>query len=118
MGARGSLHDRIKTFALSLPGAFEDHPWGETVIKVGKKIFVFLGTGEEAGMSVKLPDSNAQALMTPGAEPTGYGLGRAGWVSVPLKGRALPFGVLTDWVEESYRSVAPKKLIAELEAKR
>src|SRR5919108_5596284 len=117
MAARGSIPARILAFALSLPGAYEDHPWGETVVKVGKKIFVFLGTGDEPGMSVKLPDSNAQALMTKGAEPTGYGLGRAGWVSIPLRGRAVPLGVLTDWVEESYRAVAPKRLIAELDAR-
>lgn len=118
MPARGSLPDRIRSFALTLPGAYVDHPWGETVVKVGKRIFVFLGTGDDPGMSVKLPDSNAQALMTKGAEPTGYGLGRAGWVSVPLRGRAVPFGVLSDWVEESYRSVASKKLVAELDTQR
>jgi predicted DNA-binding protein (MmcQ/YjbR family) len=105
--------DRILSFALDLPGAFEDHPWGETVAKVNKKVFVFLG---ESGMSVKLPDSNAQALMTPGAEPTGYGLGRAGWVTVRFGRGAPPLGILTDWVEESYRTVAPVKLVAQLDA--
>jgi predicted DNA-binding protein (MmcQ/YjbR family) len=107
--------DRILAFALSLPGAYEDHPWDETVAKVGKKVFVFLGEG---GMSVKLPDSNAQALMSPGAEPTGYGLGRAGWVTVRFGRGAPPFGILTDWVEESYRTVTPKKLVEELDALR
>ena len=31
-------------FALGLPEAWEDHPWGETVVKVAKKVFVFFGS--------------------------------------------------------------------------
>ena len=104
-------------FALTFPGAHEDHPWGETVVKVRKKIFVFLGEdGNDAfGMSVKLDESLDAALALDGAEPTGYGLGKAGWVSVPLKGRSPSIGVLQDWVEESYRRVAPKALVRELD---
>ena len=73
--------------------------------KVGKKVFVFFGTadGDEPGMSVKLRESREQALFSPGAEPTGYGLGRAGWVTVPFRG-APPAAILQDWVEESYRT--------------
>jgi len=106
--------------ALSLPQAYEDHPWEEDVAKVGKKIFVFLGVGENPAtmaMTVKLTDSREQALMAPGAEPTGYGLGRAGWVTIPLRDTTPPVEVLTDWVEESYRTVAPKRLVAELDAR-
>lgn len=105
-------------FALGLPGAWEDHPWGETVVKVpNKKIFVFLGMAEsaEAGMGVKLTDSHEHALSTPGAAPSGYGLGNAGWVNVKLGG--VGADLLEDWVEESYRNVATKKLIAELDGR-
>ncbi|MGH2784104.1 MAG: MmcQ/YjbR family DNA-binding protein [Actinomycetota bacterium] len=116
MAGRGSTRDRVRAFALSLPEAYEDHPWGESVAKVKGKVFVFFGEdGGDAGMSVKLVESNAQALMAPGAEPTGYGLGRAGWVNVPFKRGAPPLAVLTDWVEESYRLVAPKRVSALLD---
>jgi predicted DNA-binding protein (MmcQ/YjbR family) len=118
---RRTVRERIRSFAVTLPGAYEDHPWGETVVKVNKKVFVFLGHDESAvapGMSVKLSDSQDQALMVPGAEPTGYGLGRAGWVSVPFGKTTPPLDVLRDWVEESYRAIAPKKLVAALEARR
>jgi predicted DNA-binding protein (MmcQ/YjbR family) len=108
---------RILTFALGLPGAFEDHPWGEDVVKVEKKVFVFLGLAEspDYAMTVKLDDSHDQALSVPGAAPAGYGLGRAGWVTIPLRDTTPPLDVLEDWVEESYRRVAPKRLLAELD---
>jgi len=111
---------RLLRFALTLPGAYEDHPWGEDVAKVGRKVFVFLGTDRDPssyGMSVKLDASHEQALAVPGAAPTGYGLGRAGWVSVPIAGTSPPAAVLEDWVEESYRRVAPRTRIAELDGR-
>jgi predicted DNA-binding protein (MmcQ/YjbR family) len=114
-----STRRRILEFALGLPEAYEDHPWGEDVAKVGSKIFVFAGMDEvdEHGMTVKLRESHDQALSVPGAAPTGYGLGRAGWVTVPFRATTPPLDVLKDWVEESYRLVAPKRLIAELDAR-
>jgi predicted DNA-binding protein (MmcQ/YjbR family) len=110
---------KVLEYALELPEAYLDHPWGEDVAKVGKKVFAFLGTedGDDPGMSVKLQESREQALFSPGAEPTGYGLGDAGWVTIPFAG-APPSAVLCDWVEESYRIVAPKRLVAELDAPR
>jgi predicted DNA-binding protein (MmcQ/YjbR family) len=109
--------DRLLAFALAFPGAWEDHPWSETVVKVGKKIFLFIGWGDYAGVSVKLPESNEQALLLDCATPTGYGLGKAGWVSVDFTGEDVPpIEVIEDWIEESYRTIAPKKLIVELDA--
>jgi hypothetical protein len=45
----------------------------------------------------------------------GYGLGKAGWVGgrVP-RDRPVPLDMLKEWVEESYRAVAPKTLSARL----
>ena len=65
---------------------------------------------------MKLAESHAHALAIDGAEPTGYGLGKAGWVTVPVRGQGVSLAVLRDWVEESYRIVAPKRLVAELDA--
>jgi len=114
-----STRRKVLEFALSFPGAYEDHPWEEDVAKVSKKIFVFLGVEDssEPGMTVKLDDSHEQALAVPGAEPTGYGLGQAGWVTVPFRDTTPPLEVLKDWVEESYRRVAPKRLVAELNSR-
>jgi predicted DNA-binding protein (MmcQ/YjbR family) len=116
-----ALREELLGYALGLPEAWEDHPWGETVVKVRKKVFVFLGIGDGShppGLSVKLPETADHALSLPQGAPTGYGLGRSGWVTVQLAATLPPLDVLTDWVEESYRAVAPKILVAELLAGR
>ena len=109
---------KLADFALGLPGAHEDFPWGERVVKARGKVFVFLGREEGGGapaITVKLVESHAHALSVDGAQPTGYGLGKAGWVTVPVTG--VEIDTLRDWVEESYRIVAPKRLAAELDAR-
>ncbi|MFD1934601.1 MULTISPECIES: MmcQ/YjbR family DNA-binding protein [Nonomuraea] len=110
---RQAIHD----FALSLPETHEDFPWGESVIKVNKKVFVFLGIEEPTekwnpAFGVKLlSESHGHALTVEGAEPSGYGLGKAGWVTVPFESELPETDVLLDWVEESYRAIAPKRAI-------
>ena len=124
MAARKSKSNELvaslKSFALGLPGAWPDNPWGDSVVKVGKKIFVFLGEGaDDSGITVKVPESHDHAMSFAGAMPTGYGLGKAGWVTIPVAGLGGDDAeVLHDFVEESYRNIAPKKLIKELDAER
>jgi predicted DNA-binding protein (MmcQ/YjbR family) len=110
------VREKVLTFALALPETFEDTPWeDDVVVKVRGKIFVFAGSVGSASIAVKLAESHAHALAIAGAEPTGYGLGRAGWVTVPLRAPGVSIAVLRDWVEESYRIVAPKRLVARLD---
>jgi predicted DNA-binding protein (MmcQ/YjbR family) len=118
---------RLEDLARSFPDAWEDHPWGDRVFKVNRKIFLFLALADptdgvehsaDAAMSltVKLPDSHEEALTFPFVTPTGYGLGRAGWVTARFRARARPpAGILADWVDESYRAVALKRQVAELD---
>jgi predicted DNA-binding protein (MmcQ/YjbR family) len=108
---------RLLDFALSLPEAWEDKPWeDDTVAKVRRKIFVFFGGPASAQMTVKLVESHAHALSIEGARPSAYGLGSSGWVTVPLDADGVDVGLLREWVEESYRVVAPKRLLAGLDA--
>lgn len=106
----------LRKWALAYPGTHEDFPWGESVIKVKKKVFVFLGReGDDLSISVKLPISGDVALTLPFAEPTGYGLGKGGWVTASFGSREkAPLDMLQEWIDESYRAVAPKKLSATL----
>ena len=107
----------LRKFALSFPGAHEDFPWGHSAIKIGKKAFVFMATENGAtSMSVKLPHSAAAALAHPFANPTEYGLGRHGWVTFSFaRGAELPMPILQDAITESFRAIAPKTVLIELD---
>ena len=112
------LKAALREFALSLPEAWEDHPWGsESVAKVGKKVFVFFGddAAERARrFTVKLPESGDEAGAMPWTADPGYGLGRGGWLTIdPPEGA--PIEMLHAWIVESYRAVAPKKVAARLD---
>jgi len=102
--------------ALAYPEATLDHPWGEDVVKVRGKVFVFFGMGGDVVyVTTKLPESHDFALMQPWTEPTGYGLARAGWVTAIFRpGDDPPVDILRQWIDESYRTVAPRKLVATL----
>jgi predicted DNA-binding protein (MmcQ/YjbR family) len=116
--AMAEIQARLRAFALSLPGAWEDFPWGERVAKADKKVFVFFGHDEETEPSlitVKLVESHGHALAIEGAAPSGYGLGRAGWVTVPVHAEGVGPELLCHWIEESYRILAPKRLVAGLD---
>lgn len=117
--ALDAAYKQILDFALSLPEATLDHPWGENVAKVKKKVFVFSGMSEEGtlGFSVKLPNSGGAVLMSPFAKPTGYGLGKAGWVSLTFGPKdKVPIPMIQEWIIESYKAVAPKKLAEQVGA--
>jgi predicted DNA-binding protein (MmcQ/YjbR family) len=116
---------RLEPFELALreagmayPEVTEDFPWGHRTLKVKGKAFIFMGINGEEGLflSVKLPQSNGAALMLPFAQPTGYGLGKSGWVSASFGAKDTPpLEMLRQWLDESYRAVAPKKLVAQLD---
>jgi predicted DNA-binding protein (MmcQ/YjbR family) len=107
----------LRAMALDYPEAHEDHPWGECAFKVRKKVFLFMSRLDGVlGLSLKLPASHGQALKLPYTEPTGYGLGKHGWVSARFPPDSKPpLGMLRDWMDESYRAVAPKKLVSQLD---
>ena len=116
------LRERMLAYALRYPEAHEDHPWDETVVKVRKKVFVFFGHDDYTkcvAMTVKLPESAPYVLNEPFAEPTGYGLGKSGWVSLNFeKASDVSPDLLEDLIDESYRAVAPKRLVAGLDEAR
>jgi predicted DNA-binding protein (MmcQ/YjbR family) len=86
---------------------------GEPTFRVRGKNFVFTDPAADT-LTVKLPKEEADAVVATdaGAEPTGYGLGRHGWVSIALGRRpsAQRWREVEEWVRTSYTMVAPKKL--------
>jgi hypothetical protein len=67
-------------------------------------------------LSVKLPVSGKVALALPFASPTEYGLGKSGWVTARFRAKDLvPVDMLKEWLDESFRAIAPKRVLARLE---
>ena len=108
MANRDQLLEELRSWGLSLPGAHRKSPWPEhDDLAVNDKTFAYLPKrGEPFSLSCKLPY----------AAPTGYGLGKSGWVSFNPPADATPsLEQLKEWVEESYRAQAPRKLVKELD---
>jgi predicted DNA-binding protein (MmcQ/YjbR family) len=108
----------LQKFGLAYPEAHTKSPWpGHLDLAVKNKTFAYLSPpGEPFSISCKLPYSNVAALSLPFAEPTGYGLGKSGWVSAQFADDDMPpVEMLKSWIDESYRAIAPKKLVAQLD---
>src|SRR5579871_1151733 len=118
VGKLEKIGAELRKASLAYPGAYEERPWGERVTKVNGKIFGFFGVprGGKLTVTTKLPQSASVALMLPFAKPTGYGLGKSGWITAEFSGsNDPPVALLLEWIEESYRAIAPKRLVAELD---
>ena len=111
-----STFERLQALSLSLPEVerVDIEAWGgEPTFRVRGKNFVFANT-EGTAITVKLSKEEAAAVLATvdGAFPTGYGLGKHGWISVDLPKRLTDAGweELEEWVLTSYTIVAPKTL--------
>lgn len=108
----------LRSFGLRLPEAHTKAPWpGHLDLAVRGKTFAFLSTaGEPFSITCKLPQSGVAALMFPFASPAAYGLGKSGWVNARFDAGVVPpaeaLQMFQEWIEESYRATAPKKLVA------
>jgi predicted DNA-binding protein (MmcQ/YjbR family) len=110
----------LRGYGLGFPGAHGKSPWpGHDDLAVNNKTFAYLNAeGEPFSVSCKLPYTSEVALHLPYAKPTGYGLGKSGWVTFEPGPEKLPtFEQLKEWVEESYRAQAPRRLVKELDSR-
>ncbi len=110
--AHAAVEDRFGRAMLAYPGATEDFPWGHRTAKVNGKMFAIVSVDEgRLSVTLKLPVSHEAALLFPFAEPTGYGMGKSGWVTSRFApGETVPVELLEAWLEESYQAVAPKRV--------
>ncbi len=110
----------LRAFGKSYPGAHSKSPWpGHDDLAVRDKTFAYLPVaGDPFSLSVKLLYTGEVALDLPYAKPTGYGLGKPGWVSfTPSEAQMPPLRQLKEWIDESYRAQAPRKLVKELDSR-
>ena len=118
--ASDAILRELRAFGLGYPGAHGKSPWpGHDDLAVNDKTFAYLAAdGEPFSISCKLKYTAEEALDLPFAAPTGYGLGKSGWVTfTPSEGEIPPIEQMKEWIDESYRAQAPRKLVKELEAR-
>ena len=119
-GKSDAVLRELRAWGLTFPGAHRKSPWPEhDDLAVNDKTFAYLPTdGQPFSLSCKLPYTGYEALQRAYASPTGYGLGKSGWVSFsPTEDQIPDIAQLKEWVEESYRAQAPKRLVKELDAR-
>jgi predicted DNA-binding protein (MmcQ/YjbR family) len=108
--------ERLETIVSRLPEAsrVDIVAWGgEPTFRVGGKNFIFAGVdGRTITVKLTLDEAAAVVATDPEAVPTGYGLGRSGWVSITLTSRpsAARWREVEEWIRTSYTLVAPKRL--------
>src|SRR4051812_48339445 len=109
----------VRALAEKYPGAehavlFGDHE----VYRVKKKVFVWLGDGEQTGgvyVGVKLKESQSAALTLPFTTPMAYGMAKYGWIGAEFPKGKMPLELVRSWINESYRFTAPKTLLKQLD---
>jgi predicted DNA-binding protein (MmcQ/YjbR family) len=102
-----NVSERLKAHCAGKEGAWEDHPWGDFVYKVGKKLFVGLGEGEPASITVKAAPDELDGLLTlPFIERAAY-VGRFGWITVTVSEEE-QLELALDLIDVSYELVRGK----------
>jgi predicted DNA-binding protein (MmcQ/YjbR family) len=106
--------DELLRYCLAKPGAWPDEPWGgDVVVKVGAKIFAFLGSapGSAASVGLKCASSREAAdewlLRYPEDASVMAYIGRSGWNTLRTGG-AIPDSELLEAVDASYDTVVSK----------
>jgi hypothetical protein len=122
MGERRAQSNRrlqsLRALALQYPEAEEGIACVGTAlekrtIKVRKKAFLFLGV---ADAMIKLADLLPEAAALAAKDPERCKAGAHGWVTVKFDEKQPPTELLARWIDESYRLLAPKALVASLPA--
>ena len=122
MAARGNPLLRLRTLCLALPGANEIVSHGEPAFRV-KKLFAMYASADNhhgrgrAGVWIKARAVNQPLIVL--AHPDRFFLppyvGSLGWIGVWLD-REVDWTQLDGLLRDGYRLIAPKKLVAQLDA--
>jgi predicted DNA-binding protein (MmcQ/YjbR family) len=102
--------DDLLGYCLAKPGAWQDEPWeGDVVVKVGPKIFAFLGSGTAVGLKCAASREAADEwlLRYPQDASVMAYIGRSGWNSLRIGG-AIPDDELLEAVDASYTAIVSK----------
>ena len=115
--AKDPFHERLLSIVKGLPGAYEDRPWGSVHCKVNGKIFVGWGRHDDGEMSIGFKTNKDLQAMLVASDPrftiAAY-VGKHGWVDMKL-GKKPNWQEVEQFITESYRMIAPKKLVKQLD---
>ena len=108
----------VRDLALRYPGTEIVGVCVNRAFKAGKKSFLFVGIKDtEYHFRIRLGASIAEAEGLAEKHPDNYAVGKFGWTKVTFPAdEAPPPGLLERWVDESFRLLVPKKIVAELPA--
>jgi len=106
--------NELLAYCLAKPGAWQDEPWeGDLVVKVGGKIFAFLGPESGSGSGVGLKcgatreAANEWLLRYPDDASVMAYIGRSGWNTLRIGG-TIPEDELIEAVDASYDAVVSR----------
>jgi predicted DNA-binding protein (MmcQ/YjbR family) len=105
-------YDEVLAYCLAKPGAWQDEPWeGDVAVKVGSKIFAFLGVPSNTAVGLKCGPNREVAdewlhRYPDDAAASAY-IGRSGWNRLRIDG-AIPPDELTEAIDASYDTVVAK----------
>jgi predicted DNA-binding protein (MmcQ/YjbR family) len=100
----------LLAYCLDKPGAWQDEPWdGDVVVKVGPKIFVFLGDGTGVGLKCGATRDEADEWLDrfPGDATVMPYIGRSGWNTLRV-GASIPVEEVLEAIDASYQTVVRK----------
>ena len=113
------FHDKLLSIVLTLPGAYEDRPWGSVHCKVAGKIFVGWSRDDAGEMQLGFRASRDLQSMLVASDPrfsVAKYVGQYGGTDMKL-GKRPNWDEVEQFIVESYRLIAPKKLVKELDAR-
>lgn len=110
----------LRKIALAYPETEEGSSCNKISFKAGNKAFLYVGdNGDYYSIMLKLVASYQEAEVLASRFPKIYHPGKAGWVNaVFTPPEAPPRGLLKLWIDESFRALAPKKIVAILPEKK
>lgn len=109
---------RLRAICLALPEAAEKPAWGDPTFRVRDKIFAMPKQGDgRISVWCKAPPGSQAILI--GADPERFFappyVGPKGWIGIRIDSKP-DWGELAVLVTRSYRLVAPRRLVALIEA--
>jgi predicted DNA-binding protein (MmcQ/YjbR family) len=109
---------RVRKICLAFPETSEKLAWGHPTFRVRDKIFATIGVNADdkvVTMTTKPPPGEQEALLAEGAPfffPKYVGV--RGWIGFVVNSQS-DWKLVAEMVEDSYREIAPKRLVAQLD---